>query len=199
MRRPKSIIKLNAPTVLTLSRIIVIPLMIYVTPGNNFLGAMIFTMAAITDFLDGYLARRSGEVTTFGILIDPIADKFLVIAALIILVDMGRVGVLVAVIIIVREVLVTTLRMVALSKDIVIAAEMGGKLKTGAQITAIICLMLASPDIGFWPMQALVDFLGRIYLDVYDVGTVALWISVILAVVSGVQYNVMFWKKWTAA
>jgi CDP-diacylglycerol--glycerol-3-phosphate 3-phosphatidyltransferase len=198
MKRPRDIIKLNVPTILTLSRIVVIPLMIYVTPGNNFLGAMIFSFAAITDFLDGYLARRSGDVTTFGILIDPIADKFLVIAALVILVDMDRgVSVLVAVIIIVREVLVTTLRMVALSKEIVIAAEMGGKLKTGAQITAIICLMLAGPDAG--PMQVIVDFLGSIYLDVYDVGVVALWISVVLAVVSGIQYNMMFWRKWENA
>jgi len=197
MTRPGNTIKLNIPTILTLSRIVVIPLMIYVTPGNNFLGAMIFSFAAITDFLDGYLARRSGDVTTFGILIDPIADKFLVIAALIVLVDMTRVSVLVAVIIIVREVLVTTLRMVALSREIVIAAEMGGKLKTGAQITAIICLMLAGPDAG--PMQVIVDFLGSIYLDVYDVGTVALWISVVLAVFSGIQYNVMFWGKWKDA
>jgi CDP-diacylglycerol--glycerol-3-phosphate 3-phosphatidyltransferase len=182
---------------LTLSRIVVIPMMIYVTPGNNFLGAMIFSLAAITDFLDGYLARRSGDVTTFGILIDPIADKFLVIAALIVLVDMGRVSVLVAVIIIVREVLVTTLRMVALGKEIVIAAEMGGKLKTGAQITAIICLMLAGPDAGL--LQWLVDFLDSIYLNVYVVGTVSLWISVVLAVASGIQYNMVFWRKWKEA
>ena len=199
MKQHRDTIKLNIPTILTLSRIVVIPLMIYVTPGNNFLGALIFTLAAITDFLDGYLARRSGEVTTFGILIDPIADKFLVIAALIILVDMSRVSVLVAVIIIVREVLVTALRMVALSKDIVIAAEMGGKLKTTAQITAIICLMLAGPDIGFAPMQAVVSFLDSIYLNVYDVGTIAIWISLALALMSGVQYSVMFWKKWNNA
>lgn len=169
---------------MTLSRIVVIPLMIYVTPDHNFLGAMIFSVAAITDFLDGYLARKSGDVTTFGILIDPIADKFLVIAALIVLVDMERVSVLVAVIIIVREVLVTTLRMVALGKDIVISAEMGGKLKTGAQITAIICLMLSWENF-LW--------LG---IDLYDVGTTALWISVVLAIASGIQYNVMFWRKW---
>jgi len=187
MKKPRDIIKLNVPTILTLSRIVVIPLMIYVTPGNNFLGAMIFSVAAITDFLDGYLARKSGDVTTFGILIDPIADKFLVIAALIVLVDMERVSVLVAVIIIVREVLVTTLRMVALGKEIVISAELGGKLKTGAQITAIICLMLSWKNF-LW--------LG---IDLFDVGTIALWISVVLAVASGIQYNVMFWRKWTDA
>ncbi len=196
MKQPRDTIKLNIPTILTLSRIVVIPLMIYVLPGNNFLGALIFSIAAITDFLDGYLARRSGQITTFGILIDPIADKFLVIAALVVLVDMDRVATFIAVIIIIREVLVTTLRMVALSRDIVIAAEMGGKLKTTAQIIAIICLMLSGPDIGFAPMQAVVDFLDSIYLNVFNVGTIALWISVILAVISGIQYNMMFWKKW---
>lgn len=183
MSQPRSTIKLNLPTILTLSRIVVIPLMIYYAPLNNFIGAAIFSAAAVTDFLDGYLARRSGDVTTFGILIDPIADKFLVIAALVMLVDMERVSVLVAVIIIVREVLITTLRMIALTKEIVIQAEMGGKFKTASQIAAIICLMLGRDN-----------FLG---IDLFDLGTVLIWISVVLAVVSGVQYKVMFWRKWS--
>jgi CDP-diacylglycerol--glycerol-3-phosphate 3-phosphatidyltransferase len=184
MKSSTSTLKLNLPTVLTLSRIVVIPLFIYVTPTNNFLGAVIFSLASITDFLDGYLARRSGEVTRFGVIVDPIADKFLVIAALILLVDMGRISVLVAVIVIVREFLVTALRAVALSKDIVIKAEMGGKLKVGAQITAIICLILG------W------NILG---LDLYDVGIVAIWIAVVLSIISGVQYSVSFWKTITAS
>jgi CDP-diacylglycerol--glycerol-3-phosphate 3-phosphatidyltransferase len=184
MKSSRAILKFNLPTLLTLSRIVVIPLFIYVTPGNNFLGAALFGLASITDFLDGYLARRSGEVTTFGIIVDPIADKFLVIAALILLVDMGRLHVLIAVIIIAREFLVTTLRVVALAKDIVIKAEMGGKLKMAAQITAVICLILG------W------DILG---LDLYDVGIVAIWVSVVLGVASGVQYMVSFWRKTVGA
>ena len=172
-----------------------IPFFIYLTPINNFLGMVIFSLASITDFLDGYLARRSGEVTTFGIIIDPIADKFLVIAALILLVDIGRVSVLAAVIIIVREFLITGLRVVALTKDIVIPAERGGKWKVGFQITAIICLLLAGPEIGFYPMELLVEFLRGIWLDVYDVGTITLWLSIVLAVTSGVQYIVNFWNK----
>lgn len=180
MQSSRTTLKFNVPTILTLSRIVIIPLFIYVTPGNNFLGAVVFGIASITDFLDGYLARRSGDVTTFGIIVDPIADKFLVIAALILLVDMGRISVLIAVIVIVREFLVTALRVVALSKDIVIKAEMGGKLKTAAQITAILCLILG------W------DVLG---LDLYDVGIVAIWISIVLGIVSGVQYMVNFWRK----
>ncbi len=172
-----------------------IPFFLYLTPINNFLGMVIFSLASITDFLDGYLARRSGQVTTFGIIIDPIADKFLVIAALVLLVDMGRVSVLAAVIIIVREFLITGLRVVALTKDIVIPAERGGKWKVGFQITAIICLLLAGPDIGFYPMELLVEFLRGIWLDVYDVGTITLWLSIVLALYSGVQYIVNFWNK----
>jgi CDP-diacylglycerol--glycerol-3-phosphate 3-phosphatidyltransferase len=182
MTSSRTTLKFNIPTILTLSRIVVIPLFIVVTPGNNLAGALIFSLASITDFLDGYLARRSGEVTTFGIIVDPIADKFLVIAALILLVDMGRISVWVAVIVIVREFLVTALRAVALSMDIVIKAEMGGKLKTAAQIAGIICLILS------W------NLLG---LDLYDVGLAAIWISIVLGIISGVQYMTSFWRKVT--
>jgi CDP-diacylglycerol--glycerol-3-phosphate 3-phosphatidyltransferase len=161
-----------------------IPLFVYITPGHNVAGAAIFALASITDFLDGYLARKSGEVTTFGIIIDPIADKFLVIAALIMLVDMQRVAVLVAVVIIVREVLVTSLRMVALARDIVIAAEMGGKLKTGFQIAAVIGLILP------W------SFAG---VPFHTLGTIAVWVALVLALVSGVQYMVIFWRKLAEA
>ncbi len=199
MKRPKHIWKLNLPTVLTLSRIVVIPFFIYVTPINNTVGMVVFSLASITDFLDGYLARKSGEVTTFGIIIDPIADKFLVIAALILLVDMGRVTVLPAVIIIVREFLITALRVVALTMDIVIPAERGGKWKVGFQITAIICLILAGPDVGFYPMELLVEFLRGIWLDVYDVGTATLWVSIVLAIMSGVQYIKNFWRQTVGA
>lgn len=172
--------RFNLPTLLTFSRIVVIPVFIFVTPVSNLLGAVIFSLASITDFLDGYLARRSGAVTRFGSIMDPIADKFLVIAALILLVDMGRVSVWIAVIIIVREFLVTALRVVALSKDVVIKAEMGGKLKTGFQIAAIICLILSR------------DLMG---IDLFDAGTALIWISIVLSVASGTKYLVAFWKK----
>jgi|Deesub1362A_J573_1020465.scaffolds.fasta_scaffold00608_14 CDP-diacylglycerol--glycerol-3-phosphate 3-phosphatidyltransferase len=182
MRLSGNTLRLNLPTALTLSRIVIIPVFILATPVNNFLGALIFSIASITDFLDGYLARRSGQITKFGIILDPIADKFLVIAALILLVDMARISVWVAVIIIVREFLVTGLRVVALSKDIVIKAELGGKLKTTSQIIAIICLILGWDVMGF---------------DLYDAGIVLIWISIVLSIISGVQYMVTFWKKTT--
>lgn len=121
-----STLRLNLPTVLTLSRIVLIPFFVVSVYHHPVIGALVFGLASITDFLDGYLARRSGQITKFGIIMDPIADKFLVISALIVLVDMERLSAWIAIILIVREFLVTALRVVALSRDIVIPAEMGG-------------------------------------------------------------------------
>jgi CDP-diacylglycerol--glycerol-3-phosphate 3-phosphatidyltransferase len=187
MKQPKGTIKLNLPTILTLSRIVLIPVFLYVTPISNLLGLLVFCIAAVTDTLDGYLARRSGDITKFGIIMDPIADKILVIAALILLVDMDKVSIWAAAIIIAREFIVTGLRVVALSKDIVIAAELGGKLKTTTQMAAIIALIIVLDPRYRW------DIIGG--FDLFDLGTVLLWISIVLSVVSGVQYMVIFWRK----
>ncbi|TAN42169.1 MAG: CDP-diacylglycerol--glycerol-3-phosphate 3-phosphatidyltransferase [Nitrospirae bacterium] len=175
-----SIIKFNLPTILTFSRIILIPFFLLVTPTSPLVGIAIFLIASATDFLDGYFARRSGQITKFGMILDPIADKFLVISALILLVDMVRLSAWVAIVIIVREFLVTGLRAVALSKDIVIPAETGGKLKTAAQMVAIILLLLPG---------SVVD------IDFYDMGLVLMYIAMVLAVVSGVKYTISFWKR----
>jgi len=178
-----STLQLNLPTALTLSRIVLIPFFVLSVYNHPVIGALVFAVASITDFLDGYLARRSGQITKFGIIMDPLADKFLVISAFIVLVDMERLSAIVAIILIVREFLVTGLRVVALSKDIVIPAEMGGKLKTGAQITAILCLIL---------MGSIFDNLP---LDLYDIGIVFIWIALLLSVTSGVQYTLSFWRR----
>ena len=176
-------LRLNLPTILTLSRIVLIPFFVLTVYQHPILGALIFSIASITDFLDGYLARRSGQITTFGIIMDPLADKFLVISALIVLVDMERLSALVAIILIVREFLVTGLRVVALSKDIVIPAEIGGKLKTTAQITSILCLLLVG------------TIFDNLPIDLYDIGLVFVGIALALSVTSGVQYTLSFWKK----
>jgi len=176
-------LRLNLPTILTLSRIVLIPFFVLTVYQHPILGAMIFSIASITDFLDGYLARRSGQITTFGIIMDPLADKFLVISALIVLVDMERLSALVAIILIVREFLVTGLRVVALSKNIVIPAEIGGKLKTTAQITSILCLLLVG------------TIFDNLPIDLYDIGLVFVGIALVLSVTSGVQYTISFWKK----
>jgi len=172
---------LTIPTVLTLSRIVLIPFFIIVTPRHPFLGAVIFGIASVTDFLDGYLARKKGQITKFGIILDPIADKFLVISALILLVDMNVLSAWIAIVIIVREFLVTGLRVVALSKDIVIPAEMGGKLKTFFQITAILFLIFSKESI--------------FGVDLYDLGIVIIVIALVLSIISGVRYTISFWKR----
>jgi CDP-diacylglycerol--glycerol-3-phosphate 3-phosphatidyltransferase len=176
-------LRVNLPTVLTLSRIVLIPFFVLSVYRHPVLGALIFSIASITDFLDGYLARRSGQITKFGIIMDPLADKFLVISALIVLVDMTRLSAFIAIILIVREFLVTGLRVVALSKDIIIPAERGGKLKTTAQITSILCLILVG------------SIFDNLPLDLYDIGIFFIGIALILSVTSGIQYTISFWKK----
>ena len=158
-----------------------IPLFVLFAASKPFLGAVIFAVASITDLLDGYVARRSKQVTKFGILLDPIADKLLVISALIVFVDMELIPAWIAIVIIVREFLVTGLRIVAVTKDIIIPAESGGKLKMTAQITAILVL--------------LVDKANYIPLDLYGVGIVFLWIAMLVGIVSGIQYFMLFWRR----
>lgn len=169
---------LNLPTILTLSRIIIIPLFIFAVRYHPLLGVAIFLIASLTDFLDGYLARKTGKVTEFGIILDPIADKFLIISALIVLVDMGRLSVWIAIIMIARDFLITGLRVVALSKNIVISAELGGKLKTLFQTIGIVFLIV-------W------DSTG---IDLSDAGTVCMWLALLLAIVSGINYSTNFLK-----
>jgi len=173
-------LKLNLPTILTLSRIVLIPVFIFTVYPHPIFGALVFGIASITDFLDGYLARRSGEITKFGIVLDPIADKFLIISALIVLVDMARLPAWIAITIIAREFLVTGLRVVALSKDIVIAAELGGKIKTATQIIAILCLILNTSVFG---------------INLYEVGIILIWFALILSIFSGIQYTILFGRK----
>lgn len=173
-------LKLNLPTVLTLSRIVLIPVFVFTVYPHPLLGTLVFAIASLTDSLDGYFARRSGEVTKFGIILDPIADKFLIISALIVLVDMERLSAWIAITLIVRDFLVTGLRVVALSKDIIIPAELGGKLKTTLQISAILCLIL---------MRSIT------FIDLYDIGIILISAALVLSIVSGIRYTITFWKK----
>jgi CDP-diacylglycerol---glycerol-3-phosphate 3-phosphatidyltransferase len=175
-----SSLRLNPPTAVTLSRIVLIPVFIFTVYAHPLFGAIIFGIASLTDFLDGYLARRSGDITKFGIILDPIADKFLVISALIVLVDMERLPAWMAITFIVRDFLVTALRVVALSKGIVIPAETGGKIKTILQIAAILFLILRT------------SFFG---LDFYDIGMLLIWLALVLSIVSGVRYTISFGSR----
>ena len=173
-------IRLNLPTVLTVGRIVLIPFFVWITPSSPLLGVTIFLVAAITDFLDGYLARKTGQITKFGIILDPIADKILVISALILLVDMVRISAWIAMVIIVREFVVTGIRVVALSKDIIIPAETGGKIKTVVQMTSVVLLLMPG---GLGPV------------DFYDLGLVLMYIALVLAVVTGIKYGIAFSRR----
>lgn len=139
------LVPLNAPNLLTVLRILMIPVIVVAlleeTGEGDVIAAALFALAALTDGLDGYIARRQRQETTFGKLMDPLADKLLVTAALISLVSLNRLAAWVAMVIIAREFAVTGLRSVAAERGIVISASRLGKVKTGLQVAAIFALI----------------------------------------------------------
>ncbi len=138
-------VPLNLPNVLTIARILLVPVLVVAllgnTPAGDVLAAIVFALASLTDFVDGYLARSRAEVTTFGKLMDPLADKLLVVGALLCLVSLHRLEAWVAMVIIARELAVTVLRVNASQQGVVVAASMFGKLKTCLQIGAILAVI----------------------------------------------------------
>jgi len=182
---------LNLPTWLTVTRIFLVPLVVVVILtkpqfriagahiDNETLGVVVFLLAALTDFLDGYLARKRNEVTTLGKLLDPIADKLLMSAAFISLVEVGVAPAWMVVIVVGREFAVTGLRSVAISQGITIGASIWGKYKTVSQVVAVVLLIV-----------------GRKYLGAYFfLGQAALWAVVVLALLSGADYFLKFSRK----
>ncbi|MDP8943049.1 MAG: CDP-diacylglycerol--glycerol-3-phosphate 3-phosphatidyltransferase, partial [Actinomycetota bacterium] len=164
---------LNLPNTLTVVRILLVPVLIVVlleaTAGGSVVAAAVFAIAALTDGLDGYLARRHQSVTTFGKVMDPVADKLLIVAALIALVSLDRLAAWVAMVIIAREFAVSALRMAAGQLGAVIPASRLGKLKTIVQVATVMAL-IAAHDAGAAWVQALV------------------YATVAVTVVSGVDY-----------
>ena len=140
---------MNLPNWLSVGRILLIPVFMVALlgrlPEGDLVAVVIFAVAAGTDKLDGYLARSRQETTTFGVFLDPLADKLLVSAALISLVELNRLAAWVAMVIIAREFMVSGLRMVAASQHVVIAASQWGKVKTTAQVVAIAALIVDNP------------------------------------------------------
>lgn len=177
---------INLPNVLTLVRILLIPvfvmLLIDPTPDRALSAAIVFVVAAVTDLLDGYVARKTGQITKLGRLLDPIADKLLVLSALILLVQVDRVSALVAILIIAREVAVTGLRAIAASEGLIMSAEITGKYKMALQVIAIVLLVLEG---------TVVESIGNLHLA----GIVTLYLSLILGYVSGAQYVWSFWRQ----
>ena len=169
---------MNLPNKLTMGRIFAIPVFIVVfLMGYRYIAMVIFILAAITDMLDGKIARKYNLVTNFGKLMDPLADKLLVMSALICLAQIGDVPGWMVIIILGREFIITGMRQVAAAQGIVIAAGTTGKIKTITQMIAIPLLLLNN-----WPFS-LLSF--NLTMD-----TIFLWIALVMTVVSGTEYIV---------
>ena len=190
---------MNLPNKLTLFRIILVPIMVIVSffdiPGS-FLGIsttmwimeLIFIIASITDKLDGYLARKNNQVTNFGKFLDPIADEILVVAAMILFVEMGRLPAWIPIIVIFREFAVSGYRLIAVQNSgKVIAANVWGKLKTVTQMIAIILMFLTTQPYFAFVNSALTymttgDFVMNILASIF------MTVSVIATIFSGYEY-----------
>ena len=176
---------LNLPNLVTLLRILLIPLIVGVfympdawlgEQGKNIAATAIFVVAAITDWLDGYLARKLNQMSAFGAFFDPVADKLVVIGALIVLLYLNRVDMVVALIIIGREIAISALRewMATVGQAKSVAVAFIGKLKTVLQMVAIPLLLYGDELFGF--------------LDCYALGTLCIYVAALLTVVSMLYY-----------
>jgi len=166
------VVPLNIPNTLTMLRILAVPVVVVAllaeVPNGDLWAGIVFAIAACTDGLDGYIARRRDQVTTFGKLMDPLADKLLIVAALVSLVSLGRLEAWIAMVIIARELAVTGLRAVAVEQGVVISASWLGKLKTALQVAAIIALIAVDPatlavDLLVYAMLAITVISGADY------------------------------------
>ncbi len=176
---------MNLPNSLTVTRIFLIPLLVVVLLTGRFadreiLGFIVFVIAALTDYLDGYFARKRKQVTTLGKLLDPIADKLLISAAFISLVELGIAPAWMVVIIVGREFAVTGLRSIAAAEGFTIDASKLGKWKMASQVVCVGCLILGwrFPD-----------------TSLTSIGIAFLWVVVVLAIVSMIQYFTKFWSQ----
>jgi CDP-diacylglycerol--glycerol-3-phosphate 3-phosphatidyltransferase len=180
----------NLPNLLTFLRILMIPVVLLLldrgAPRDCYWAAWVYALAAITDVLDGWLARRSGLVTVIGKFLDPLADKLIVAATLVWLVPMGRIAAWAVVLLISREISITALRSIAGAEGLIIAAGEGGKAKTALQMTGIICLLLGYP---YEISLGVVDF-GRV--DMVHVGRLLIYCSLFFSITSAAQYVGLF-------
>jgi len=182
---------LNLPNMITFARILMIPACLALlqsnTPRGCFFAALVFTFAALTDALDGYLARKMGIVSVLGKFMDPLADKLIVMASLIYLVPLGRVPAWVVVVILGRDITITGLRSVAASEGVVISAGQEGKTKTALQMVGVIAILVGFP----YPMK----YLGFIDLGIVDlarVGRALVYLSLFFSLASAIDYVRIF-------
>jgi CDP-diacylglycerol--glycerol-3-phosphate 3-phosphatidyltransferase len=188
---------MNLPNSITMSRIIMIPLFLWILSQHfpwhgwqqEILASILFVLASITDGLDGYLARRRGQITTMGMLLDPLADKIMVAAAFIALVAYNPqvVKVWIVVVIIGREFLISGLRSIASSEGFTITASELGKLKTVTQIVSVVSAILAHG----WDRW----LIGTFEIPVYWIAVAAIYFTALVSIISAVDYFIGFWKR----
>ncbi len=191
---------MNLPNYITLTRIAAVPLLIWIlctprfsserTGEREILASAVFILASITDGIDGYLARKRGQITTMGMLLDPLADKLLIAAAFVTLVQFNPalVPAWIAVVIIGREFLVSGLRSIAASEGFTIQASELGKFKMLVQIISVVAVILAHRW-HEWPVYGIYIF------PVYWIAWLAIWFMVLLSLVSALDYFVAFWSR----
>lgn len=174
----------NLPNMLTLGRIVLIPLFVWLTyeadPLDSLLAAAVFAVAAITDIVDGYLARRWNLITVVGKFMDPLADKLIAMAALVMMVRLGRIAAWVVIVLLAREFIVSGLRTIAASEGMVIAAGQEGKWKTSLQLVGIISLCVHyehQVDMGFYAAPVNFNKVGQVL--VYLSGAFSVWSAVV--------------------
>ena len=179
----------NLPNILTMARIAIIPVVMGMlqegTPAMNFWAGWVYTAATITDALDGYLARKRGLVSVVGKFLDPLADKLIVLATLVLMVELGHVPAWPVIIITGRELSITALRTIAISEGVVIAASRGGKDKTAVQMVALVALILHDTYVLNWGF-----YTGAVNLNA--VGLALLYLSVFFALTSAGEYMTLF-------
>jgi CDP-diacylglycerol--glycerol-3-phosphate 3-phosphatidyltransferase len=181
----------NLPNKLSLIRIFLVPLLVVILLGgknltrwNDIIALAVFLVAAITDWLDGYIARNSQQVTTLGKFLDPVADKLLISAAFISLVEIQRIPAWIVVIIVGREIMVTGMRSIAAAQQIIIPASRLGKYKVGFETAAIIILILNLPYKFTLPC-----------LGIISLGIISAWLAMIMAIISGADHLIRFKKR----
>lgn len=189
-RRPLSEDALNLPNLLTLGRILLIPLVLVLLdrggPRDCFWAALVYAGAAITDFFDGYIARRRGLVSVLGKFLDPLADKLIVMATLVWLVNMGRIEPWVVVLLLAREFGITGLRSIASSEGVVIAAGDSGKSKTALQMIGILCLIIG------YPYRLSLGLFHFGVVDLVHVGRGLVYVSLVFSITSAAEYVRLF-------
>ncbi len=188
---------LNLPNILSMFRFLVIPIVLVMMGSNrlifNLVAAVLFLVASLTDIMDGYIARKYNIVTNMGKILDPLADKLMVLIVLIMLIPMGRVPAWVVALIVFRETAVTSLRAVAAADGIVISASPLGKFKNMFQVIFTLFLIMYHQFI--IPITSRFSFI----LDFRTSGILLMWIALFLTLWSGVDYFVRFYVSSTSA